>query len=455
MDIASYAYADEAHTRIDSLEVQVTKSGSTVLINGDVVASGVVQADGSIILTSEVQDDSHNHSIDTITGLQELLNTKIDSTLIGVQNGLATLNESGLIPTSQLPSYVDDVLEFSTFEDLPEIGETGKIYVITQTKIIYRWSGSDYVSISSENAKTADKLSSARLISLVGAVTGTINFDGSQDIVITTELSNHRHDISEIDGLEEALQNAEFKYSNPTPMPSALGGYSAGDTFQDATLEQLFTNLLYPYQFPSFTSFSMQGQNTTLEVGDTVTGGLRTFTFNISNDVNVKGLSISINDLSRNATLGQSLQNNNNAIVNIGDGITKNSQDSHSFRIFAENTKSQSFNRTYTINWRWRIYFGTNDFSELDEQDIKGLQNSSLSTSPNGTKAFLAGGYKYIAYPTLFGLRVSFKDADTGFSVAMEPAKIISIQNDFGVRTNYYLHRTTNPIVGALRITIG
>ena len=37
---------------------------------------------------------------------------------------------AGKVPAEQLPSYVDDVLEFPTYADLPVEGETGKIYIV-------------------------------------------------------------------------------------------------------------------------------------------------------------------------------------------------------------------------------------------------------------------------------------------------------------------------------------
>ena len=65
----------------------------------------------------------------------------------GAANGFATLNGSGMVPSEQLPSYVDDVAEYSTRSAFPSEGETGKIYVATDTGYIYRWSGSEYVQV--------------------------------------------------------------------------------------------------------------------------------------------------------------------------------------------------------------------------------------------------------------------------------------------------------------------
>ena len=67
---------------------------------------------------------------------------------MGVANGVATLDTNGKVPSSQLPSYVDDVLEYSAKANFPSTGETGKIYVDTATNLTYRWSGSAYVEIS-------------------------------------------------------------------------------------------------------------------------------------------------------------------------------------------------------------------------------------------------------------------------------------------------------------------
>lgn len=74
--------------------------------------------------------------------VQQFINSK------GAPNGLASLNESGIIPSAQLPSYVDAVIEVDTFSNLPGTGESGKIYIVQDTNLTYRWSGTDYVEIS-------------------------------------------------------------------------------------------------------------------------------------------------------------------------------------------------------------------------------------------------------------------------------------------------------------------
>ena len=80
------------------------------------------------------------------------LSGKLDTSLKGAANGLAELDENGKVPTAQLPSYVDDVLEYTAKSSFPATGETGKIYVDTGTNKTYRWSGSAYVEISASLA---------------------------------------------------------------------------------------------------------------------------------------------------------------------------------------------------------------------------------------------------------------------------------------------------------------
>lgn len=114
---------------------------------------------------------------------------------------------TGIIDAARLPSYVDDVLEFANQASFPATGESGKIYVALDTNKAYRWSGSVYVYITSGavdsvngqtgvvnittitgNAATATKLQTSRNIALAGAIVGSVNFDGSANVNISTTL---------------------------------------------------------------------------------------------------------------------------------------------------------------------------------------------------------------------------------------------------------------------------
>ena len=104
---------------------------------------------------------------DTTQGkMQDIINAELYAASgditdkIGQANGIAGLDSDGKVPSSQLPSYVDDVLEYDNQAGFPQTGESGKIYVAKDTNKTYRWSGSTYVEISQslalgETASTA------------------------------------------------------------------------------------------------------------------------------------------------------------------------------------------------------------------------------------------------------------------------------------------------------------
>ncbi|CTQ45759.1 DUF2793 domain-containing protein [Roseibium aggregatum] len=70
----------------------------------------------------------------------------------GSPNGVAELDATGKVPAAQLPSYVDEVVEFATAGDFPATGIGGVIYIATDTNKTYRWTGTLYVAISSDVA---------------------------------------------------------------------------------------------------------------------------------------------------------------------------------------------------------------------------------------------------------------------------------------------------------------
>lgn len=100
---------------------------------------------------------THDDRYYTETEMDTKLNAKLNTSLKGSVNGLAELDENGKVPSSQLPSYVDDVIEGYYYSSnfytdsahtIKVTGETGKIYIDLSTNKTYRWSGSAFVVIS-------------------------------------------------------------------------------------------------------------------------------------------------------------------------------------------------------------------------------------------------------------------------------------------------------------------
>lgn len=147
---------------------------------------------------------------------------KISSSEKGVANGVATLDSGGKIPSSQLPSYVDDVVEYANLESFPVSGVSGILYIDIATNKQYRWSGSTYQQITSgavdsvagktgvvtldktdvglsnvdntaDNVKSvlfASKLTTSRSITIMGDISWSVNFDGSTNVTADATLSS-------------------------------------------------------------------------------------------------------------------------------------------------------------------------------------------------------------------------------------------------------------------------
>jgi len=96
------------------------------------------------------------------TATQTALNAKENTANKGIPGGYASLAGDGKVPSDQLPSYVDDVIEVANYAALPTVGQTGVIYITLDNNNVYRWAGSVYVQISQPNA-------------VWGSITGTLS----------------------------------------------------------------------------------------------------------------------------------------------------------------------------------------------------------------------------------------------------------------------------------------
>lgn len=173
----------------------------------------------------------------------------------GSANGVATLDANGLIPTAQLPSYVDDVLEFADLASFPVTGETGKIYIAIDTNKSYRWSGSIYVyitsgAVDSVNGKTGVVTLDATEISMGDGVTSiesaiqsnvsAIGFETADriaaDAAIQSELTTLTDTVSNAD---DALQlNIDNEVTRATDEEAAIRGeFAAADALLQGDID--------------------------------------------------------------------------------------------------------------------------------------------------------------------------------------------------------------------------
>jgi hypothetical protein len=116
--------------------------------------------DGTTIVGKANADKDGNEFDATYLKKASASSTYVPLSSKGVANGVAPLDSNNKIPSIHLPGGVDDIKEFANLASFPATGEASIIYVALDTNIIYRWSGSAYVEISSslalgETASTA------------------------------------------------------------------------------------------------------------------------------------------------------------------------------------------------------------------------------------------------------------------------------------------------------------
>ena len=193
------------------------QAGAVTSVNGKV---GVVVLDQDDVEDGETYKRTHN---DLTDALVTLINGAIQASAKGAANGVAELDSNGKVPSSQLPSYVDDVIEgyyynskfYEEAAHTTEItGETGKIYVDLDTEKTYRWSGSAYVEISASLALGETSSTAYR------GDRGKTAYDHSQ---LT---SGNPHNVSKSD---VGLGNVD-NTSDATKKTNFTGSIASGDT---------------------------------------------------------------------------------------------------------------------------------------------------------------------------------------------------------------------------------
>ena len=128
---------------------------------------------------------------------------------------VVTLGDDGLISSNQLPGFVDDVVEV---ESLPDSGETGKIYIVTSGENVnkqYRWSGSQFVELTSGNI-------------VIGEVTGTA-YDGGKGKNLESSLNNHVADTN------VHVTTSEKELWNNKPDSTVLNDYALKTEIPDVS----------------------------------------------------------------------------------------------------------------------------------------------------------------------------------------------------------------------------
>jgi hypothetical protein len=208
---------------------------------------------------------------------------KISSSEKGVPNGVATLDGTGKIPSAQLPSYVDDVVEYANLAAFPGTGSAGILYIALDTNKQYRWGGSAYAQITSGAVDSV--AGKTGVVSLVKGDVGLNDVDNTSDASkpISTATQNALDlKVDEIAG--KGLSTEDYT----TAEKNKLSGITAG---------------AQPNQ-NAFTSVAVSGQNTVVSdtTSDTLTliagTNISITTNDAADSITIKNTSTGITDIS-------------------------------------------------------------------------------------------------------------------------------------------------------------
>lgn len=231
-------------------------------------------------------------------------------------------------------------------------------------------------------------------------------------------------------------------YSNAVAMPTAVGGFEAGTTFVDKTLDEMWTGLLYPYMYPTFSSFIIQNQPATpIECGIAMVSADKPFYWATTNSSNVKANTINIYDVTNSVYVATGLANDGVENVQCGTIIKTVNGATQVYRIEGQNTKDQAMTtRSVTHVWYSPIYHGVGA-AGLSVAQLQQLSGKRITGEVSFNAQFTTSNQKiYICYPAAWGDLASIKDQNL-FDVTSGFTK--SVQS-FTLQAPYYNGSTMN-----------
>lgn len=217
----------------------------------------------------------------------------------------------------------------------------------------------------------------------------------------------------------DSVSSTSGIYHGASPATITQGGIPAGYVLTNKSFEKILEDMLVVYQNPTFSSFSITGQQTPLEVG-MVLNGVKTFTWSTTNSGNISPNTISITNVNTSTSLVSGLSNDGSEVLNIGS-ITNTTPINQVFRIQATNTHTINFNTTYSITSKYPCFYGKiasggaisgSNRPSSNQALINSGTKMVLSTNENGTITInfnsTSDDYIWFAVPTIGTLKTKW-----------------------------------------------
>ena len=245
-------------------------------------------------------------------------------------------------------------------------------------------------------------------------------------------------------------------FTNSAATYVTVGGIEAGSVFSGVTMQDMWTDLLYPNLAPNFTYFNVGGYVQSVDVGYTIPSGNTLFTWGITYPAFLSPNKVDIYDATSGwIPLAIQIPNDNSETITIPYSIQKTTSTSHSWYIYAKRNTGVTITAGFGVTWYWRRFWGTSTDPLLDATGIVGLANSQLAGGFGGTFGFASNNYKYFVFPTAWGAPSYIRDVATNLNIALAgasdgytltvnglPCRIVSVSNPYGYSTPCYVFRT-------------
>lgn len=303
-------------------------------------------------------------------------------------------------------------------------------------------------------------------------LSGCTGGGGSGDTFVTTGYTQNnilylfRNDAQVIEiPLNIELSGATVTYTNGSPTPTTIGGIPAGSTFSGQTMQQMWDALLYPYQYPAFTSFSRTNLSSEYELGQQVLIGSQTFSWANSNDSNVNLGSLYIEQLNPiTSTLVSGLNPDtpgpSSTGITLSTSISSSSQATlNLYRITGVNTQAGTFSSTISRTWKPRWYYGRSANTSVTASEITGFTSTLTTGVVNGYVSIPSDPsnttYIYLVVPSTLAQPTDLRDSVAGCfgnNIPYSNLGTVTFNNTYGVSQTYYVYRTVNIVGGALDV---
>lgn len=487
ISIAIQSVQDRAVQAYDIANAAIPKSKIDTGIDGTETAHDAVPSVGAVVTYVKSQRTAIDGSINSVSGRVTTLETwKNGIGNKGAANGVAGLDSTGKVPSTQLPSYVDDVIDLinfvssnptsgmtignkyynttskkiftatSTSAGVESTPEAGKIYINIATNKTYRWSGSTMAEISASLALGTTSTTAFR-----GDYGNTLytNFGSGTNITGTQAARDFFHNMSLLNSLgntsilKDLVVQPEANFVRlQNDIVYLIGEVNSGDGYDIPAATTSKAGVMTADMYKTFQEMELATFPLTLNIvpsSDSIfeVGASYTPTINIS--VSRKGT---------NVTSGSNI--NVVGVPTLSGSISSDKQTWIPTSAVRANQKltvtatygSQSASKVYNVFFKYKKYWGVSTNASLTSAQVLTLGNSTWADSKAmGATTFDCTGGKYVYYvvPSSVGVPEFWVGGLKNSDVVITNA---NVTNASGGTTTYQIMRLTNIQTGVLSI---